>query len=56
MACVKQIIQIEQNIVKNLNLPEGNHLAIYKHNQELQYSMGEGNQNQIFEPHLQRTS
>jgi len=30
---LKQIIQIEYNIVKNPNLPEANQLAIYKHSQ-----------------------
>ena len=29
--CVKQIIQIELNRVKNPNWPEANQLAIYKH-------------------------
>jgi len=28
---LKQIIEIEHNIVKNLNWPEANQLAIYKH-------------------------
>ena len=31
--CVKQIIQIELNRVKNPNWPEANQLAIYKHGQ-----------------------
>ena len=29
--CLKQIIQIELNRVKNPNWPEANQLAIYKH-------------------------
>ena len=29
--CLKQIIQIKLNRVKNLNWPETNQLAIYKH-------------------------
>ena len=29
--CVKQIIQIEVNRVKNPNWPEANQLTIYKH-------------------------
>ena len=31
--CLKQIIQIELNRVKNPNWPEANQLAIYKHGQ-----------------------
>ena len=31
--CMKQIIQIEHNMVKNPNWPEANQLAIYKRGQ-----------------------
>ena len=39
--CLKQIIQIELNRVKNPNWPEANQLAIYKHGREFEIRTAE---------------